>query len=294
MSDLKKKFDCSRGIRMLEDDAENALPQPAITDGRLPFEEIVNADSVMQPRLPTERLLDKQEHIDELAKTARHNENHELDPVTVWWSGRRWIVIDGYNRMAAYTRLRTHKFAPLKIERVPVTVLPPCSWREARLRAEEANVKNKLSLTENEKTENAWKTCAIEGLNMSKPEIARRSGVSVATIDRMRAALKKLNESGQVCIPVDQSWADVWAWFKGRDAEHEKPKGTEWERQMATSIIRDLRRKHGKVMFSNPTILDMVFKALGPRMPKRLVLDEWREGAVEWLECDCEHNRMEA
>lgn len=300
MSD--KKYSCSQGIKMLEDDAANPLPQPEVLDGRLGFEAIGYADSVMQPRLKNERVFDKEDHIAKLMKARRrmHEEGREFDPVLVFWSGRRWILVDGYNRCGAVTELRRHQYAPLQIDTVPVTVLPPCSWRDARLKAEEANVKDKLSLSENEKTENAWKTVVIEaqhsrGKGMSKAEIAQASGVGRATVDRMRAALKWMEEKRPNVLAIDQPWSVVWGWFNGReDDQMDHLKGSEWEKERAADIVRYLRRKHGKTMFSNPTILAMVFDALGPRMPKQLVTNEWKEQAVEWLECDCDHNRPEA
>ena len=38
-------------------------------------------------------------HIEGLMFAIRHAPDHLIDPIDIWWSGKRWLVIDGHHRL---------------------------------------------------------------------------------------------------------------------------------------------------------------------------------------------------
>ncbi len=73
----------------------NNLP-PENNPEALHLESIRMAHSVFQPRQFEEGTMSASgSHIQNLVEAIFNEPSHTLDPITVWWSGNTWRVIDG-------------------------------------------------------------------------------------------------------------------------------------------------------------------------------------------------------
>lgn len=110
----------------------------------------------------------------------------DLDPVLVWEEvdaeGKptgRLILLDGHHRLAAYATIKGHRAA------VPAVVLKG-DLTAAMLAAAQANTRDCLPLTKNERMDAAWRLVRLPGRRLTVPAVAKAAGVGAATVDRMR------------------------------------------------------------------------------------------------------------
>ena len=142
---------------------------------------------------------DSGSHLAALRKTLRNT--GRLDPVLVWQEADdkgtatgRLVLLDGHYRLAAY---RAEQSAG-KIEgRGIPAMLISGNRMEAHLAALMANSKDTLPLTMQERLNAAWKLVQAYPKTISKPRLARASGVSERTILSMRQQFKKFTEAGE-------------------------------------------------------------------------------------------------
>ncbi|MEO1140506.1 MAG: ParB/RepB/Spo0J family partition protein [Pseudomonadota bacterium] len=144
-------------------------------------------------------------HLAALRKTLRNT--GRLDPVLVWreadakgTSTGRLVLLDGHYRLAAY---RAEQSAgKIGGRGIPVMILTGTRM-EAHLAALVANSKDTLPLTMQERLNAAWTLVRTYRNGISKPRLARASGVSERTILSMRQQMKKFTEAGEV---PDGNW----------------------------------------------------------------------------------------
>lgn len=138
-------------------------------------------------------------HLAALRKTLRNT--GRLDPVLVWQETDakdtptgRLVLLDGHYRLAAY---RAEQSAG-KIEGrgIPAVMLTG-NRMEAHLAALMANSKDTLPLTMQERLNAAWMLVRTYRNGISKPRLARASGVAERTIANMRQQLRKFAEAGE-------------------------------------------------------------------------------------------------
>lgn len=121
-------------------------------------------------------------HVKELAKGLRDTE--ALDPVTVWWSGDTWIVIDGHHRIMAY---ESRAYTGM----VPVSVFEG-DPEDALLESARLNSHDKLPMTTQEKYATAIRFCLWT--DKTVPETARAAGIAPRGVDNIRKAIVVLRE----------------------------------------------------------------------------------------------------
>lgn len=124
---------------------EQGKAQPAILPTHLPVRKIKVRPEVFQHRSPPQYVSDA--HIRDLADKAKRK---DLDPVTIWWDGKHWTVIDGHHRMHGYMRANRGE------KPIPVEVFEGTS-EQALARAAGSNAKAKLQITTTEKATAAWR-----------------------------------------------------------------------------------------------------------------------------------------
>jgi hypothetical protein len=127
----------------------------------------------------------RQNHIYTLAK-AISNSERPLDRLLVFPVGKCFYVIDGHHRLAAYDTAGWTKGIPVEVFTGTLT--------EARVRALACNVKDKLAMTAQAKSEAAW-SITKENLGALKAlQVVELTGVSLRQVRYMRQAWKELNE----------------------------------------------------------------------------------------------------
>jgi ParB-like chromosome segregation protein Spo0J len=229
---------------------------------QLPLKEIKADETTFQWRVSQFNKADSAEHLRVLTQ-ALQNSNEPLDPIQVYRKeDGRYYVIEGHHRIAAYRKARW-------AQPVPVTVFEG-TLDQARLAALEANVKNKLALSDPEKSEAAWKLITkFKHLKLSKSEIANRSGRSPSMVATMRKAERRLIETGKD--------PKTLTWTKARAVGLEKAElsAQEWLEKKAQKI-RDALLKANIVreLSKFPDATALALWMLNPNLPKRLIR-EW-------------------
>lgn len=163
----------------LKKESTSGIEAPAIRNKSLTLSTASLAPSVFQPRIlkdPYSKYASS-EQIRTLMNSAMTEPNRNLDPVTVWWSGARYVIIDGQHRYEAYKKL--HKLKKRNAV-FPVRVFTG-TIAEAQRQATYLNRKTQLPMTAEDRTNMAWRL-VIEGSSSIK-QIREATGVSKGTVN---------------------------------------------------------------------------------------------------------------
>jgi hypothetical protein len=231
---------------------------------------------------------DSATHLAALRKTLRNT--GRLDPVLVWQEADakgtptgRLVLLDGHYRLAAY---RAEQSAG-KIEGrgIPAVMLTG-SHMEAHLAALMANSKDTLPLTMQERLNAAWRLVQTYRNGISKPRLARASGVSERTILSMRQQMKKFAEAGE---SPDGNWLIDRRFPVKGDYE---PPSDEARQVMVATLSQALKVALNEVRTRDIEIIgDALQEALGVRQLASIADylgggDEEDDRDTSWMEPD--------
>lgn len=170
---------------------------PKKIPSKLTIAEIEEEPDLFQPRFHAGAEARSVSHIDALFKALSQAGAGDLGALTVWWSGDRYVLIDGHHRLAA---CRQYSETARGVERggvAKITVHVVCltgTLNEAIAASLRGNSQDKLAMSQEEKLEGAWRVVCDDG--GSKADIARMSGCSTSTVGRMREVRFKLMNDG--------------------------------------------------------------------------------------------------
>lgn len=135
-------------------------------------------------------------HIRSLAKVVRNGQ--PLDAILVWRDPEAGslVLLDGAYRLSAYDTAEWEGPIPARIVE--------CSRSDALLLAAGANSKDRKGLTPKEKQDFAWRLVRDPEVKCSRSALAKATGVSEASIARMRRRWKEL------AARVDFNATGVW------------------------------------------------------------------------------------
>jgi hypothetical protein len=185
-------MDMLEARRELENSLQIGQPSPEASPNSLHIGAIFEKRALFQHRAPQKYA--SESHIKELAKAPLAG--RPLDPITVFWTGQHYVLIDGHHRLAAYRKAAWKREVPIKVFKGTIDA--------AIGYAGKANSGAKLGMSRSEKQGLAWRlTC---GTCLSRQNTVRASGVSdgiVAEMRRVRTRLTKemgrsLNEVAQL------------------------------------------------------------------------------------------------
>lgn len=209
---------------------------PKTMPKKLTIAQIEEEPSLFQPRHDTSGTAKSAAHIETLTKALSGAGAGNLGAVTVWWTGKRYVLVDGHHRMAAYragsgTARGVKRGGAEKIS-VPVLCLtgPLNEAVEASL---QGNSRDKLPMSLKEKVEGAWRMVCDGDDSFSKAQIARMSGSSTSTVGRMREVRRKL-------IDVEGIKAERVAGLPWEDAVRRaagETDGTDYENEAAVEAM---------------------------------------------------------
>lgn len=201
-------------------------------------------------------------HLAALRKTLRNT--GRLDAILVWQEvdanggpTGRLVLLDGHYRFGAY---QAEQFNG-KIEGggIPALLLK-CSRIEAHLAALAANSKDTLPLTMQERLNAAWGLVRVYRNAISKPRLARASGVAERTVANMRQQLRKFDEANEM---PDGNWLIDRRFPVKNDFT---PPSDEARRHMVEALSQALRAALHEVRTRDVEIVgDALQQALGPR-----------------------------
>lgn len=237
----------------------------------------VAKEGVFQHRLyGRENIFESQENTLILAKALLET-NEPLEPLLVFPVISRFYIMDGHHRLAAYKAVKWSKPIPVEIFKGTLA--------EARIEALRRNSRNKLSMTNREKSEAAWRLVKAECY--SRPEIKAAAGVSISNVRDMKAvweqlkdakAQRKLNVS-----PHEFTWAKarLWKQRRGTLEDDEEWSAKEWQERKAEELVA-LLEKHNitAALRKDPEITAMALAKLMPNTTARLAelwTNDWEE-----------------
>jgi hypothetical protein len=259
----------AEAFRLLLAEAERQ-PQPS-PPVRLALGEIRTVEAVFQPRDVDAAWLASESHVKVLVDAVRENGAEAFDPLTVWWSGAAWYVIDGHHRLMAFREVK-------QVSAVPVSVFTG-PLHSAITRSVALNSKDKLPMRKEDKLERAWKLVCLGGL--TKAEIHAATTISTRTVATMRQKRKELVERGNT--PLE------WEW---RDAKQDKQAvipDDSWAEKLAQDWVRRLVKAFDKKFIEQPGIAARALELYSERLPLELAR-LWPDAARKAVE---EENELE-
>jgi ParB-like nuclease domain len=219
---------------------------------------------------------DRDNHIYKLSK-AIQDSGKPLDRLLVMHVGGRYYVIDGHHRLAAYDTAGWAKGIPVEVFAGSLT--------QARVRALASNVKDKLPMTAQAKSEAAW-TITKENLgDLKGKEVVSLTEVSMRQVRIMRQAWLELNE--RKGIDKDElmklTWAQARPLWQGKTGDLGDFDRDEWKQHKAQEVV-DLIRKHNvaKGLLDDPEVTALALRMLSEKLPERLI-EEWAGDHLELI-----------
>lgn len=193
------------GYRQLEEELSNGIPQPS-TPRKLPIDTLEIVPSVFQPRVIGNRVASLR-HRRSLMNKCMVESGNVLDSILIWWSGRRWLVIDGHHRLDTYLDLRAKGKGPKSI---PVVVFKG-ALEEAHIESIQRNVKDKLPIDQGDKYTKAWHLVLLYP-HYSCRKVASICKIGKSTVGEMFKKRRELiSEHGDKWLEVveGRTWAMV-------------------------------------------------------------------------------------
>ncbi|MEM5471472.1 ParB N-terminal domain-containing protein [Hoeflea sp. AS60] len=241
---------------------------PGETPTTLDYPEISVEAAVFQPRQLEGRIAEDVAHLKTLAVAVGTPQRPtHLDPITVWWAGDRWYVIDGHHRLKAYKKVRV-------TQGLPVTVFEG-TLDEAMAHSAASNSKDRLVMRTEDKLNYAWRLVIVSSL--SKARIAKACAVSNGTLGNMRSAKAKLQLSPENTMGTlsELSWLDAQmeAAGKERDMDFDPDDAM---RKRAERYRRGIIKAVGHKAFTDTDAFALALSQLDDRLPGCLMQsDAW-------------------
>lgn len=250
-------------LKLIEETQANKRP-PQDDPKTINLEQIRMAHSVFQPRQFLEGSVGySEEHIQKLVEAIFNEPSHTLDPITVWWSGEKWRVIDGAHRLIAYRRVKSQK--KLKNLMIPVKVFIGTLY-QAIEESVKLNSKDKLQMTKSDKANSAWRMTILE--KHSKKQIHVICKVGLSTVSRMRNVLVKMKEKfldGFLKKALSYTWEDAQR-FDQREVTIDES----WEDKLAKNWSRRLAREFGMKAATQPIAFAKAIEIYSSKLPMNL------------------------
>jgi len=251
---------------------------PKTKPTRLPIAEIEEESALFQPRLYVGAEALSAEHVEMLAKALSQAGAADLEPITIWWTGRRWVLVDGHRRMEAYRRhsgsTRGIKAGAQGRITIPVLCLTG-SLKDALKTSLQGNSRDKLPMRHEEKGAAAWRmTCVDDGT--PKADIAAMCGISERTVANMRSVRKTLIAGGADGKRLKPGRISGLSWEDARkraNGETERPDYDSeavqeaWAQEMALRLSNTFKDKLTKA----PQVAARAIEIHSPELVRSLV-----------------------
>lgn len=274
-------YSFKEGLELLMREYRNYKTPPYQNPTTLHLGAIKKAHSVFQPRhiKSVSCTAASENHICELVEALHAAGGGSLDPITVYWTGQAYRVIDGHHRLEAY--LRYHRDKPLAL--IPVQTFEGTP-EEAIQKAIELNSKNHLPITKDERFDRAW-LMVVMGIG-TKSSVSRACKIGTTTFSSMRQKLELLKGK----YPDD--WQETALDMTWKEAQRMERKETtyneDWKEKQATALARRIGRSYGKRLAANPEITARALEIYSEQLTKELFRQWWSDysPAVQEEEAD--------
>jgi hypothetical protein len=223
----------------------------------------------------------RENHIHTLAKAIRDS-GEPLDRLLVFLVGTSsYYVIDGHHRLAAYDTAGWTKAIPVEVFTGTLS--------QARVRALACNVKDKLPMTTQAKSEAAWRITKEDLGGLKAEQLAHLGLVSRRQAFYMSGTWKELNERKDL-NDEDRARLPKLTWKQARDMRDGKKLEmtdfdyNDWKYQKAEEVI-ELMRRHNVTagLLKDLGVTALALQMLHEDLPERLI-EEWAGDHQELIE----------
>ncbi|SFM54383.1 ParB-like nuclease domain-containing protein [Pleomorphomonas diazotrophica] len=262
IKELERVVEASKGL-------VSAWPKFAERPDRLPLDAVHTLENAFQPR--GENALDKS-HVQALRKALKID--GDLDPVLVWQCGAVVYLLDGHHRLRAYRADATEdskkngaKATPIHLRTIPVKWFEG-SPREAISEGSEDGAKVRLNMTDDQRTDRAWRLVCSGEFSISVTVKATK--VSRSTIMRMKAKLKELQKGEDRSLP--NTWRE--AQRAGIDTSGLDWDAEAWKKETVQKMIRGIAREVKlSTLVKQPEIWTEFIEAAVPHLAEEIGRD---------------------
>lgn len=275
--------------------ASGSAPKPK-RPRKLPLSALREIPEVFQMRHELGSLTRFGERVAELFRRIR--QGVEMDPLTVWWAGSGWVVIEGHHRLAAYREAAAAGGTALSAYKVPVQAFIG-TLEEAKKKAGDDNHKARNPMHSSELQEWAWQLL-ISGTEKSPSAIVQSTSVS-------RQQVYRMIESRDVLLGRGISEAELLSlgWFRARplskvEPDQEGPGGDEaYEafkaRREATAqrFFKALDKEFGKTWLRQADALAFGLSAYHTQFARLLIDSEHLWPLIEDVQKQAEDEQRE-
>jgi hypothetical protein len=279
-ADIVMPSDSGKTPAQLQADIERAQPKLTQEPAKrtVARSDIDVAQDVFQWRGKQDRW-ERENHIYTLARALR-NQEAPLEPLLVMPVGDRFYVIDGHHRLGAYDTAKWKKSIPVEVFKGALV--------EARLRAIEGNVRDKLRMSSASKSAAAWRITK-ENLGGLKPDqVADTTGISRRTAFAMKQVWKELNE--RTDLDEEQvSSLDKLTWKQARDLRDGRATSDDdfdeaaWKERKAEEVVELMRRHNVSIgLLYDVEVTSMALRMLSDTLPEALI-EEWASDYPELI-----------
>jgi hypothetical protein len=224
----------------------NGNPKPEVEPKQLSIKDVVIVEGLFQHRTGNKGASDA--HIRSLVKSLKGNRGKPLEPITVFWIGDGWSLIDGHHRHGAYKEDNYNKPIPVKVF--------TGSLDEAIGEALAGNAKDKLSMSINEKSTATWRIVISTNLSINATSaISTQSRQQVCSMRKVRDSLLAKHPDIKL---GDYAWWQAKAKDAGNEKEHEFDE--EWMRKEAGLLATKLSKHFGNRLKEQPEIFLMALE----------------------------------
>lgn len=281
------------GYEMLLKEAQNYQKPPFEKPTLLQLRYIRKALSVFQPRhiRKVGETCASLAHRNDLIEALRVSKGNPLDPITVYWTGQAYRVIDGHHRLEAYLKYYEGKLSTA----IPVRTFEGTP-EQAIEKAIELNSKNHLPMSKDERLDRAWLMTVIFS-GQSKSSVMRTCKVSDGTVGAMRRRAKEIEADyyklmSEWPIPIDpDGWkedATKLTWAEARTkTRRSTPEGDDWMSIEAAKFAQRFGEYFGTKMASKAELVANGLYKYSERLAKELYLilkEDFSEEPEEALE----------
>lgn len=249
----------------------NGKPEPEQNPTHLPLVSIDTCEAVFQHR--SGNLAACNAHLETLKKALQVGTCKFFEPITVYWIDGSWYCIDGHHRLLAY---RDQKVA----DPIPVNVYSG-TLDKAIGKALLSNSRDKLAMSQAEKSNAAWRL--VIGTGLSKSSISKAASVSERTVARMRCIKMDIvkNHPEQPLDALD--WKHAQALAQGRNLLDQFDLDS-WKEEAAKKLANALSRHCGKELSKSPEITARALEIYDQRLLPQMI--EWVNPAPDDFEAD--------
>ena len=249
----------------------NGKPEPEQKPTHLPLDSIDTCETVFQHR--SGYLAASNAHLESLKKALQVGTCKFFDPITVYWIDGSWYCIDGHHRLQAY---RDQKVA----DPIPVNVYSE-TLDKAIGKALLSNSRDKLAMSQAEKSNAAWRL--VIGTGLSKSSISKAASVSERTVARMRCIKMDIVKNHPERPLDDLDWKHAQALAQGTKLSDLSDLDS-WKEEVAQKLANTLSRHCGKELSKSPEITARALEIYDQRLLPQMI--EWVSPVPDDFEAD--------